>query len=81
MFQEFGRLMQGRVEPIGWEDARRAAALADRHSGAIARDLLHWAVMERVGSNRVVSTDRDFDGFPEVRRLDPLDLESWRREL
>lgn len=81
IFREFGRLMQGRVEPIVWEDTRQAAAFADQYPGASARDLLHRAVMARVGCDRAVSTDRDFDGFPGVERLDPLDLESWRNEL
>ena len=45
------------------------------HSYAIAlevsaRDLVHLAVMRRLGVSRIVTTDTDFDGLAEVEVLD-----------
>ena len=71
VFDGFLRLMQGRIEPIGAIDVERAAALADEHGGLSARDLLHLAVMGRVRTTSLVSTDRGFDHVPGIRRLDP----------
>ena len=81
VIQRFGRLMEGRVVPITWEDIHKAVEFADLYSGPSARDLLHLAVMTRLGCRRTVSADRDFDRFPEVQRLDPLEIGTWRAEL
>ena len=43
-----------------------------------ARDRIHLAVMQRIGCNQIISTDRAFDGASGITRLDPLDFESWR---
>ena len=34
-----------------------------------ARDLVHWAVMQRVGAERIITADTDFDRLPGVERL------------
>ena len=34
--------------------------------------------MRRLGVERVVSADREFDGVPGVIRLDPVDIDEWR---
>lgn len=81
VFHEFGRLMQGRVEPVTWEDVDSAGAFADQQQGVSARDLLHRAIMARLGCDRAISTDRDFDRFPEIERLDPMQMEAWRAQL
>ena len=47
------------------------------HNGVSARDLVHAAVMRRLGANRIVSVDADFDRLPDVTRLDPADLDLW----
>lgn len=87
---DFASLMDGSVAPITAEDAILACDLADRHAarpGArlAARDLLHAAVMLRVegSSVGVVTADGDFDDLaPEgVERLDPADIEDWRRRV
>jgi predicted nucleic acid-binding protein len=54
-----------------------AARLADRHPGISARDVVHAAVMRRVGVNWIVSADTDFDRLPDVTRLDPALVEEW----
>ena len=59
--QAFADVMHDRIEPVYEEDIILAATLADAHSGASSRDLVHAAVMRRVGSERVISADTDFD--------------------
>ena len=80
-FARFATLMLGRTEPIYAEDAQTAAELADSDVRASTRDLIHVAVMRRMGVERVISADRDFDGMPGVTRLDPMDIEEWRDSL
>ena len=73
----FSEVMHGRIEPVHVEDIHLAASLADGHPGISARDLVHAAVMERLGTNLVVSVDTDFDRLPGVTRLDPAQVEEW----
>lgn len=73
--------MLGRTEPIYAEDARLAAELANAGVRGSTRDLIHVAVMRRLGIAHVVSADRDFDGIPGVTRLDPMDVDEWRDSL
>ena len=80
-FTDFSELMRGRIEPLYAEDVERAADLAGQHPHLSARDLVHIAVMERLGVTAIVSADRDFDAPPGIRRLDPADVESWRAEI
>jgi predicted nucleic acid-binding protein len=93
---DFAALMEGSVEPVLAEDVVLACALADRHGAGsrrsagrlAARDLLHAAVVLRLaegsaeGAGRIVSADGDFDELAGsgIRRLDPADVGSWRRE-
>jgi predicted nucleic acid-binding protein len=77
-FDLFAHLMHGRVEPMLATDVKHAAALAGQHGRLSARDLIHLAVMARVGATRIVSTDRGFDGIANVQRLDPADVAVWR---
>ena len=69
--------MQDRIEPVYEEDIHLAARLADRHPGISARDLVHAAVMQRLGADRIVSTDSDFDFLPNITRLNPADVGKW----
>ena len=73
----FAQLMHGRIEPVYAEDVLLAARLADNHQGISTRDLVHAAVMQRMGIDRVISVDTDFDRLPNVTRLDPARLEEW----
>ncbi|MBI4202849.1 MAG: type II toxin-antitoxin system VapC family toxin [Chloroflexi bacterium] len=77
-FRRFSILMQERIEPVYAEDVQRAAALADAHQELAARDLLHAAVMQRLGVSRIVSADRDFDRLPGIERLDPALVATWQ---
>jgi predicted nucleic acid-binding protein len=81
---QFAGLMQtmvGRIEPLLETDIRRAAALADLNPGLSSRDLVHAAVMDRVGARRIVSADRGFDSVPDIERLDPMEVERWRHDV
>ncbi len=80
----FAKLMSGRVESVRGGDVERAACLADNYSPELsARDLLHAAVMLRVGAEKIVSADGDFDRLASegIIRLDPADVGSWGSEL
>lgn len=78
VIRAFAALMRERVEPVYVEDVEAAADSADSSPGLSARDLLHVAVMGRVGADRIVSADRGFDHIPRVGRLDPADVVAWR---
>ncbi len=84
MLSRFSVLMHERVEPVYAADVESAAVLADRNSasGLSARDLLHAAVVSRLGGTRVISADRGFGRLSEeVELLDPKDFGSWRARL
>ena len=76
-FDAFAALMSGRVEPVLADDVQGAGALADRYQRLSARDLVHIAVMQRVGSTRIVSADAGFDLVAEIERLDPAHVDEW----
>lgn len=70
-----------RVEPVYAEDVLLAADLADIGSRLDARDLLHAAVMRRLGCTHIVSADRRFEEVPDVERLDPRAVAEWAPAL
>ncbi len=74
----FADAMHGRVEPVHAEDVLTASGLADHHPGASARDLVHAAVMQRMGTGRIISADTDFDRIEGVERLDPARIGEWQ---
>jgi uncharacterized protein len=78
VFDRVVELLRGRIQPIYPRDVRNAADLADRYPRVSARDLLHAAVMSRLGVRRIVSTDNDFDKLPDIERLDPIKIAEWR---
>lgn len=79
--EDFATLMRGRVAPLREDDVLRASSLADRYPSLSSRDLVHLAVILRLGAGAVVSADRDFDQVAEIRRLDPADQSAWSREV
>ena len=81
VFSRFAVLMQHCIESVHAEDVVRAASLASEYQRLSARDLLHLAVMLRIGADRIITADRDFDSVPLLRRLDPSDVSVWGREL
>jgi predicted nucleic acid-binding protein len=80
-FQSFVEVMQGRIEPVYALDVGRAASLVEAYATMEARDLLHLAVMQRLGVTRIVSADRGFDQVADIQRLDPADVDSWRESV
>lgn len=81
IFEEFSAIMSGRVEPMTVNDVNHAAGLAGVYTGLSARDLIHIAIMDRIGSDTIVSADQSFDQVTALRRLDPIDFATWRREV
>jgi uncharacterized protein len=83
VLERFSAIMHGRIEPVHAADVEAAAALTDRHvsSGLSARDLLHTAVVKRVGATEVVSADRGFGNFSGIELLEPKDFDAWRARL
>ena len=77
----FAEVMHGRIEPVYVEDMSLAARLADRHPGISARDLVHAAVMRRLGADRIISSDTDFDRLPGITRLDPAEATAWSKSV
>ncbi len=73
----FAEVMRDRIEPVYAKDILEAADLADRSPDISARDLLHAAVMQRVGATEIVSVDSNFDRLPGITRLDPMRVEDW----
>jgi predicted nucleic acid-binding protein len=80
-FWDFVTSMGGKVESILPGDVEQAARLADDDYSLSARDLIHVAVIRRVGANRIVSADRGFDRVSDIERLDPADVGRWRSLL
>ena len=76
-FFEFAILMNGRVESMTAEDVEHAAVLADGYSFLSARDLVHLAVMQRVGCTRIATADSAFDRVDGIERLDPMRFDEW----
>lgn len=81
MLHGFAEVMHDRIEPVYARDILEAAELAGGNPGISARDLLHAAVMQRVGAAQIVSVDGDFDRLPNITRLDPLHVEEWGDSL
>ena len=75
------QILEGRIEPVHVSDIDRAAETAQEYPRLGARDLIHLAVMRRLGVTRIVSADRGFDLVPEVERLDPARFREWRATL
>jgi predicted nucleic acid-binding protein len=77
VLQAFHDLMRDRIEPVTTADVVLASRLAGGAPGADARDLLHAAVMHRLGVTRIISTDRGFDAIEGVTRLELERIQEW----
>ena len=73
----FAEVLRGRIEPVHSEDIILASELADRHPEISARDLVHAAVMQRLGVDRIISADADFDRLEGIIKLDPIRIGEW----
>lgn len=71
IFDQFHRLMSGRILPVEEEDVVQARRLAERYPHLGPRDLIHLAVAVRHRLTRIVTADAHFDGLAEVQRVDP----------
>ncbi len=76
----FDQALHANVVATGREDVLRAVDL-QVSPGLSARDRVHLAVMERLGIDRIISTDRAFDGIVGLTRLDPLAYDSWHTDV
>lgn len=81
VIQAFAEVMSDRIEPVYFEDVDLAVKLADNHMQVSARDLVHAAVMQRLGTNKIISVDTDFDNLPGITRLAPTDVSDWGPSL
>ena len=71
--ENFAAMMHSRVSPVSIDDVLAAGQLAKEHQGLSSRDLLHLAVMHRLGVTRIVTADADFGRVPGIIRVDPAD--------
>lgn len=81
IFRDFVTTMNGRIEPVHPDDAALAAQLADQGLGVNAQDLVHAAIMRRLGVGRIITADKDFDRINGIERLDPASLDEWRQSI
>ena len=65
-----------RVHAVEEPDAVRALEILLRYPKLSPRDAIHCAVAERIGIERILSTDTDFDAVETLTRVDPSDLGS-----
>ncbi len=81
VLQAFSEIMHDRLEPVYAEDVLVAARLADEHAQVSARDLVHVAVMRRLGTSKIISADTDFDQLPGIVRLNPARVSEWAESV
>ena len=81
ILRRFETLLRGHIEPIYPQDVFDASRLADQVPHASSRNLVHAAVVHRLGINLVISTDSDFERIPNVQRLDPMRFDEWQTQL
>jgi predicted nucleic acid-binding protein len=43
--------------------------------------LIHLAVMQRLGAERIITADTGFDRISEIERLDPEGIAEWRNHI
>lgn len=61
----------GPVIPVLHSTVARLPALVATYPQAAARDLLHLATCAEEGIAEIVTPDRDFDAYREIRRIAP----------
>ena len=81
VLRSFSEIMHERIEPVYEWDIYFAASLAELQPHISTRDLVHASVMQRLGADRIISADTDFDLLPEIARLDPYDVVEWGDSL
>lgn len=81
MVGSIDELLGDHVERMIRTDVIAASRLATSYVALQARDLIHVAVMRRLGISHIISADRGFDSIPNVTRLDPRDFLTWRETV
>jgi predicted nucleic acid-binding protein len=74
-------VMEEQIIDVHAADVQNAGNLALGYRNLQARDLIHLAVMNRVGARHVVSADRAFDNISGIERLDPMRIDDWQTRL
>lgn len=59
------------VAAVEEADAAAALDLLLTHDTLSPRDAIHAAVMSRLGIQRILTADKDFDGLESIQRIDP----------
>ena len=77
LFRGFAALLHGRVADMTLSDVEMAARTANSLPGLGARDLLHLAILRRVGASSIVTADTAFDAVQGIQRLAPSNIDSW----
>ncbi|MPZ23417.1 MAG: PIN domain-containing protein [Dehalococcoidia bacterium] len=71
VFDAFEVLMSGRVAAVGVGDVSLAAQMTADYPTVDTRDLVHAAVMRRLGSVTILSSDAGYDAIDGLARLSP----------
>ena len=71
IFDNFYRVMLGRILLVEDTDVQRARALVEQYPALSPRDLIHLGVMLRHQIQDIVTADTGFDVVKEIRRIDP----------
>jgi predicted nucleic acid-binding protein len=74
LFAHF-KLVVDSILPVLPEDIFLVEELARQYPETKPRDLLHAAVMQNNGIDKILSVDRDFDGIDGIERIDPLEFD------
>ena len=72
-----GAWAQATLSAFCWAACSPAGQPARTHHTLSSRDLLHLAVMHRLGVIRIVTADADFDRAPGIIRVDPAYDSEW----
>lgn len=59
--------------PVTHDDMALACDCLDQNPHLPSRDAVHVATMRNAGITTIISADRDFDAFEDIRRFDPRD--------
>jgi predicted nucleic acid-binding protein len=70
IFDDFHRIMAGRILAVEEGDVRRARSLAEEYDVS-PRDLIHLAIMRNNGIEEILTADEDFDRVKGIKRIDP----------
>jgi predicted nucleic acid-binding protein len=71
IFDNFYRVMLGRILPVEDADVQRARILAEQYPALSPRDLIHLGIVLRHQIQDIVTADTGFDAVKEVHRIDP----------